>query len=93
MSSTEISLTAESHVPVLRDEAVSALVTDPDGHYVDCTYGRGGHAAMILSQLSEKGRLLVIDKDTTAIADARQKYMNDPRVLICHGYLLILRPL
>jgi 16S rRNA (cytosine1402-N4)-methyltransferase len=85
MSSTEISLTAESHVPVLRDEAVSALVTDPDGHYVDCTYGRGGHAAMILSQLSEKGRLLVIDKDTTAIADARQKYMNDPRVLICHG--------
>lgn len=85
MSSTEISLTAESHVPVLRDEAVSALVTDPDGHYVDCTYGRGGHAAMILAQLSEKGRLLVIDKDMTAIADARQKYKNDPRVLICHG--------
>ena len=35
-------LTAESHVPVLRDEAVTALVTDPDGCYVDCTYGVAG---------------------------------------------------
>ena len=78
-------LTAESHVPVLRDEAVTALVTDPDGCYVDCTYGRGGHTAAILARLSARGRLLVIDKDMTAVSDARQKYTTDPRVAISHG--------
>ena len=85
MSGAEMTMTAESHVPVLREEAVSALVIDPNGHYVDCTYGRGGHSALILTKLSSAGRLLVIDKDTTAISDARQKYAADPRVIICHG--------
>ena len=75
----------DSHVPVLRDEAVAALMSNPDGCYVDCTYGRGGHSALILAELSDQGRLLVIDKDMAAIGDARQKYANDPRVIICHG--------
>jgi len=75
----------DNHIPVLRDEAVAALMLNPDGCYVDCTYGRGGHSALILAQLSDQGRLLVIDKDMAAIDDARQKYANDPRVIICHG--------
>ncbi|MFT4631475.1 MAG: 16S rRNA (cytosine1402-N4)-methyltransferase [Candidatus Pseudothioglobus sp.] len=81
----DVTANPDAHIPVLRDEAIAALMTDLDGCYVDCTYGRGGHTALILEQLSGEGRLLVIDKDMAAISDARQKYTSDPRVIICHG--------
>lgn len=70
------------HETVLLEEAVEALVSDPDGCYVDGTYGRGGHAAAILQRLSPKGRLLVIDKDPSAIEHARQQLGRDARVMI-----------
>lgn len=73
------------HVPVLAEEALQALVTDPDGNYVDCTYGRGGHSQRLLKLLSATARLLVIDKDMAAINDARQRLGEDPRVSIAHG--------
>ena len=74
-----------AHETVLLQEAVTALNVNPSGIYVDGTYGRGGHSAEILLQLGEHGRLIVIDKDPEAIADARQKYNSDKRVSVWQG--------
>jgi len=73
------------HVTVLRDAAVDALSVKSDGVYVDGTYGRGGHSEKLLEQLGSDGCLLVIDKDPTAIADARSKFKSEPRVFVFHG--------
>ncbi len=51
------------HHPVLLKEVLQGLNIRPDGVYVDGTFGRGGHAAKILAALSDKGRLIVMDKD------------------------------
>jgi len=68
-----------AHATVLLNEAVEALVTDPDGFYVDGTFGRGGHSAAILARLSAHGALLAIDKDPQACAAGRQRFGNDSR--------------
>ena len=73
------------HITVLLNEAVDALVIDADGLYVDCTFGRGGHSRLILERLSEKGRLIGIDKDPRAIAVANELAEQDSRFQICHG--------
>lgn len=73
------------HDTVLLHEAVAALQVKADGVYVDGTYGRGGHSSLIVGQLGDEGRLLVIDKDPVAIAHARQRYSDDPRVSVWHG--------
>jgi 16S rRNA (cytosine1402-N4)-methyltransferase len=65
------------HVPVLLEAAVDALVHDPDGTYVDGTFGRGGHARAILGRLSSRGRLVGVDRDPTAEDAARA--LDDPR--------------
>jgi 16S rRNA (cytosine1402-N4)-methyltransferase len=52
------------------NEAVDALQINPDGHYIDATFGRGGHARLILSRLSPQGRLTAFDKDLDAMAEA-----------------------
>jgi 16S rRNA (cytosine1402-N4)-methyltransferase len=65
------------HVPVLLEAAVDALVRDPDGVYVDATFGRGGHARAILARLSARGRLVAIDRDPAAEEAARA--IADPR--------------
>lgn len=70
------------HIPILRDKIVSVLCQDPDGFYIDATFGRGGHASAILQTLSPKGRLLVTDRDPDAIAQAKKNFSNDTR-LIC----------
>lgn len=61
------------HVSVLLEESVSALVTDPDGIYVDCTLGGSGHAAKVVSQLSSLGRFIGIDQDPAAILVGRDR--------------------
>ena len=73
------------HDTVLLDEAVAALAIQPAGIYVDGTYGRGGHSALLLQQLGANGRLIVIDKDPVAIAHARERYAHDARVFVWHG--------
>jgi 16S rRNA (cytosine1402-N4)-methyltransferase len=73
------------HDTVLLQEAVSALNIHSAGIYVDGTYGRGGHSALILEHLGVDGRLIVIDKDLVAVEHARQRYANDPRVYVWHG--------
>ncbi len=70
------------HKTVLLDEAVAGLAIRPDGHYVDGTFGRGGHAAMILDRLGPEGRLYAFDKDEAAVAYGRERFADDPRFLI-----------
>jgi 16S rRNA (cytosine1402-N4)-methyltransferase len=74
--------TSWQHTTVLLDEAVNALVGNPDATYVDATFGRGGHSRLILSRLSPKGRLIAFDKDLDAIAVAAT--IADPRFSIRH---------
>ncbi len=73
------------HQTVLLEEAVHALITNRNGTYVDCTYGRGGHSQAIADRLNADGRLLVVDKDLAAIDHAEARFRHDPRVLIEHG--------
>ncbi|WP_428420442.1 16S rRNA (cytosine(1402)-N(4))-methyltransferase RsmH [Methylibium sp.] len=75
------------HTTVLLHEAVDALVTAPSGLYVDGTYGRGGHSRLILSRLSDAGRLLAIDRDPDAVAHATSgaARVTDPRFHIEHA--------
>lgn len=61
------------HTTVLLHEAVDGLNIQQDGIYVDCTLGGAGHSALILSKLSDKGRLIAFDQDETAIANAKKK--------------------
>lgn len=65
------------HVPVLLKETVDGLNIHPQGIYVDCTFGGGGHSKEILKRLNEDGRLIAFDQD----ADARHNMPNDSRVL------------
>jgi len=63
------------HNPVLLKQSVDDLVTNPDGTYVDCTFGGGGHSREILSRLSDKGKLFSFDQDL----DALKNTIDDPR--------------
>lgn len=65
------------HVPVLLHETIRALNIKPDGVYVDCTFGGGGHARAILEKLGTNGRLVAFDQD----ADAQANLPEDERVL------------
>jgi 16S rRNA (cytosine1402-N4)-methyltransferase len=73
------------HETVLLREAVDALVTTPAGYYVDGTFGRGGHARLILERLDEQGQLLAVDKDPAAAAEARRLAEGEPRLTFFHG--------
>ncbi|CAN1494718.1 COG0275 Predicted S-adenosylmethionine-dependent methyltransferase involved in cell envelope biogenesis [Burkholderiaceae bacterium] len=73
-----------THQTVLLSEAVTALQVKPDGHYIDATFGRGGHSRLILSQLGERGRLTVFDKDPQAIEAAQALATQDLRVSVRH---------
>ncbi|KVQ10190.1 ribosomal RNA small subunit methyltransferase H [Burkholderia ubonensis] len=70
------------HRTVLLDEAVDALVTRPDGIYVDGTFGRGGHSRAVLARLGSAGRLIAFDKDPRAIETAQG--IEDARFSIVH---------
>jgi|SRR5690554_1872512 len=75
----------KQHITVLLEEAVTALVHDASGIYVDGTFGRGGHSARILEQLAPAGQLLAIDKDLAAVANARTGFAEDSRFDIAHA--------
>ncbi len=73
-----------AHISVLLEAATNALAIRADGHYVDGTFGRGGHSARILQQLSAAGRLSVFDRDPAAIQLANELRQNDARVSVFH---------
>ncbi|MCX8485167.1 MAG: rRNA ((1402)-N(4))-methyltransferase RsmH [Bacteroidota bacterium] len=71
------------HDPVLLHPSVDALVTNPDGTYVDVTFGGGGHSRAILNKLSPKGKLIAFDQDE----DTLQRVPSDPRfTLVNHNF-------
>jgi 16S rRNA (cytosine1402-N4)-methyltransferase len=72
------------HTTVLLREAVQSLLTAPDGHYIDATFGRGGHTRLLLSQLNAQGKVTAFDKDPQAIAAAQVIMAQDPRLAIRH---------
>jgi 16S rRNA (cytosine1402-N4)-methyltransferase len=72
------------HRTVLLDEAVHALNVQPEGVYVDCTFGRGGHSRAILAALGPSGRLIAFDKDPQAVATADALAAQDSRFTIVH---------
>ena len=84
-------MVTDPHQTVLLEEAVHALISDRNGTYVDCTYGRGGHSQAIADQLDASGRLMVIDRDEDAVAHARERFGDDPRVIVQHGAFSSLR--
>ena len=73
------------HVPVMLEEVVEALSPRSGGRYVDCTYGRGGHARALLDRIGPAGRVLAIDRDPQAVAAARELAGFDSRVSIRHA--------
>ncbi len=70
------------HVPVLLNESIDSLNIDPNGFYIDCTLGDGGHSQAILKQLSSKGLLLSIDQDSFAIEFVKNYYQEQSNWII-----------
>ena len=65
------------HIPVLLQETIAGLAIQPEGIYVDCTFGGGGHSKAILEQLGPKGKLIAFDQDE----DAKRNLPDDDRVI------------
>lgn len=74
-------------MPVLLNESVNGLITNPSGTYVDVTFGGGGHSRHILSQLDANGRLLAFDQDSDALENA----IDDPRFTLIHENFKFLK--
>ena len=72
---------SEYHIPVLLEQSVSGIVTNPSGTYADATFGGGGHTAAILSRLNGDGRVIAFDRDIDAIANA----IKDKRLTLIHN--------
>ncbi len=73
-----------SHIPVFYKEAIEALNIDPDGVYVDCTGGGGGHSSMIASKL-EGGHLYTIDRDPDAIEVLKKRFEGNEKVTVVNS--------
>jgi 16S rRNA (cytosine1402-N4)-methyltransferase len=71
------------HIPVMLDESIKALDIIPNGFYIDCTFGRGGHSKEILKKLNDDGRLLALDKDLEAVKEGET--IKDKRFEIVHA--------
>jgi 16S rRNA (cytosine1402-N4)-methyltransferase len=73
---------AVEHTPVLLPQVLAALNIRASGVYLDATYGRGGHAGAIVEKLVADGRLLCLDRDPVAVAEARARFAADSRVSV-----------
>lgn len=74
---------SDYHIPVLYNETLEGLAIKPDGVYVDCTFGGGGHSKGILEQLNSNGRLFAFDQDV----DAQKNIPDDERVIfVSHNF-------
>ena len=75
----------DEHTPVLAAEALAGLALEAGGYYVDATFGRGGHTALILQALGPAGRVLAIDRDPQAIAAGRARFADEVRLALIHA--------
>lgn len=82
---------AADHRPVLLEAVLAGLAVRPDGHYLDATFGRGGHSAALLERLGPDGRLLAVDRDPDAVAAARERFETDRRFRVAQGDFAMLR--
>ncbi len=73
------------HISVLYHELIDSLNVLPEGIYVDCTGGGGGHAGLLLEKLSNNGRLILLDRDIEAVERLKEKFLSDKRVIILHS--------
>ena len=73
-----------SHVPVLLHQTIDGLNIDPDGVYVDCTAGGGGHSSAIAEKLSDKGRLISLDRDPDAVKAATERLSEFGNAMVIH---------
>lgn len=73
-----------NHISVLLRESVEALNIKPDGVYIDCTAGGGGHSNEILSHLNKNGKMYLFDRDPDAIKVLTERFKGDSRVNIIH---------
>jgi 16S rRNA (cytosine1402-N4)-methyltransferase len=71
-----------AHVPVLFREAFEALAVQADGLYIDATFGRGGHTALILGALGPEGRVLAFDRDPAAIEAGHRRFPDEVRLAL-----------
>jgi len=78
-------LTVDEHKPVLVAETLAALALEADGYYVDATFGRGGHTALILQALGREGRVLALDRDPAAIAAGAKRFADEVRLTLVHS--------
>jgi 16S rRNA (cytosine1402-N4)-methyltransferase len=78
-------LKADEHKPVLAAEVLSGLALEAGGFYVDATFGRGGHTALILQALGPEGRVLAFDRDPQAIAAGRRRFADEVRLTLLHA--------
>lgn len=81
----------QKHIPVLLSEVLEGLNLHPEGIYVDCTFGRGGHSRAILEHLGTNGQLLALDQDPEAVMAAQN--FQDPRFELIHSSFEHLTPL
>jgi len=88
---TEHFLSCGKHIPVLLEPVIQGLNLKPDGCYLDGTFGRGGHSREILQKLGSSGRLVAIDRDPAAIADAPENLKSDSRIELIGGEFSELR--
>jgi 16S rRNA (cytosine1402-N4)-methyltransferase len=79
------------HTPVLLRAVIAGLSIQPDGCYIDGTFGRGGHSGEILKRLSSGGRLIAIDRDPAAVAAVSPALRRDPRFEIVKDEIADIR--
>ena len=70
---------------MLAAEALEGLALEAGGYYVDATFGRGGHSALILQALGREGRLLALDQDPQAIEAGRRRFADEVRLTLVHA--------
>ena len=77
-------MTTRAHISVLAAPYIEALRTDPEGQYIDATFGRGGHTRLLLKELSDKAEVLGLDRDPQAIEAGQVLMQEDKRFTIAY---------